>query len=166
MEQLGGSVTTRNWQMLSSSLPGLSYDGVGDRQFPQGQSQRDVTPVGDRPDPVRALRDIHSMVAPLVLHDLHHLTCVQQLSDCVKAMQQSEGSYPQSEDVTPITLHPHIALTPAVVHAVGAEKGCQDELQVSLLMTYCFLSATLLHHLKAIGGIKHHVRESEGPTDR
>ena len=168
-EVLGNSVTTRNWQMLAGSLPTISPD-IASERLPYGRIQKDFAVVVDRPDPIRALHDIHSMVAPLVLCDLEHLTCVQQLNICVRSMHFSECSETEREcesiDITLDSLFPHVALTPAVVHAVGAEKGCQDELRVILLMTYCFLSAALLHHLKAIGGIKHHTRNDGGANNR
>ena len=154
-ETLASTVSSRNWQMLASSLPSiLESTNISNCQ----KSENDGANSSDRLDPVRALYNIHSIVAPLVLHDLKHLDCLSQLTCVLKENTD------QTDSVLPSAVP--IAFTASVVNAVGIDKGCQNELQVNLLMTYCFLSAALLHHLKAIGGIKHHTEESRNTDNR
>ena len=154
-DTLANSVSSRNWQMLANSLPSfLDFTAVsnGHKSEAEDGSSR------DRLDPVRALHKIHSIVAPLVLHDSKHLDYLSQLTLLLKETPDHlDGGLPSAVP---------IAFTAQVVNAVGIDKGCQNELQVNLLMTYCFLSAALLHHLKAIGGIKHHTGENRNTDNR
>ena len=154
-DTLANSVSSRNWQMLANSLPSfLDFTAVSNGH----KSEAEVGSSRDRLDPVRALHNIHSIVAPLVLHDFKHLDYLSQLTLLLKETPDHlDWSLPSAVP---------IAFTAEVVNAVGIDRGCQNELQVNLLMTYCFLSAALLHHLKAIGGIKHHTGVNRNTDNR
>lgn len=158
LDLLTNTASSHNWQMLASFLPSLPDLTDIDSSPVSDQSLGHATRTTDQSDIVRALRDIHSIVAPLVLHDRKHLDYLEQLSSAIRenANQTDPNLY----------LAAHIAFTTQIVHAVGIDKACQNELQVSLLMTYCFLSAALLHHLKAVGGIKYHTGESRSVNNR
>jgi hypothetical protein len=162
-DHLRNSVTSRDWVMLSSSLPPSTSHPTGDglRKF------REEWDGSGWSDPVAALRCIHGIVAPIVLRDTAHLDRLHQLKTALSRAghgtqsADAEGSCVE-EDVCPSRAA--LAITTSVVCVVGGDKGSQDELQVSLLMTYCFLCAALMHHLKAVGGIKHRTHEHEDGT--
>jgi hypothetical protein len=166
-DQLRNSATSRDWLMLSSSLPPSTATS---RPTSEGLRQCGEERVGSGwSDPVAALRCIHGIVAPIVLRDTAHLDRLHQLKTALSLAVAGrggrnadvEGSCAE-EDGCPS--RPALAITTSVVCVVGGDKGSQDELQVNLLMTYCFLCAALMHHLKAVGGIKHRTQEQEDGT--
>ena len=180
-ELLERSATSKDWVMLSRSLTpcntaggtnteghnnnsnfsgsGNSSGGIGGSGGSTGggrRNQGDEMKGKSKPSngSMEALQSIHCIVAPLVLHDEEHLQRLQQLNSYLRANGgRAEG---KTEDPSPSSSSSSscYVLTPAVVRALGAEKGSQDEFYVNLLMTYCFLCAALFHHLKAIGGIE------------
>lgn len=158
------SATSRDWLMLSSSLPPIKTVQAGlAGMVGDGRSRRDIeteVPV----DPVAALCIIHSMVAPLVLRDTEHLKVLTQLKSFSSHTQSDSSSSSEGQGLEEIKSSCTV-LTASVVRAVGGEKGVQDELTVSLLMTYCFLCAALMHHLKATGGVKRIAVDTDDTTD-
>lgn len=168
-DSLRRSATSKDWVMLSRSLTpsnatsgintdGHSHSGSGGGGGGCGRkSQGDEKKSKGSNGSMEALQCIHCIVAPLVLHDTEHLQRLQQLNSHIKASGgRAEG---KTEDASPspsLSSSSSICyvLTPAVVRALSAEKGSQDEFYVNLLMTYCFLCAAIFHHLKAIGGIE------------
>jgi hypothetical protein len=170
-ESLRRSATSKDWVMLSRSLTpsnatggmnseGPPHTGTGSGGGGGGggcgkKSQGDEKKSKGSNGSMEAMQCIHCIVAPLVLHDTEHLERLQQLNSFVKASGsraegKTEDPSPSSSSSSPICY----VLTPAVVRALSAEKGSQDEFYVNLLMTYCFLCAAIFHHLKAIGGIE------------
>lgn len=167
-ESLRRSATSKDWVMLSRSLTpsnaasGISTDGHSHSGSGGGcgrKSHGDEKKSKGSNGSMEALQCIHCIVAPLVLHDTEHLQRLQQLNSHIAASgDRAEG---KTEDASPSpSSSPSSSssicyvLTPAVVRALSAEKGSQDEFYVNLLMTYCFLCAAIFHHLKAIGGIE------------
>ena len=168
-ELLKRSATSKDWVMLSRSLAPCSTEGhsnnsnfsgggngscggSGSGRKSQGDEIKGKSKLSN--GSMEALQSIHCIVAPLVLHDEEHVQRLQQLNSHVRASGgRAEG---KTEDPSPSLSSSSscYVLTPAVVRALGAEKGSQDEFYVNLLMTYCFLCAALFHHLKAIGGIE------------
>jgi hypothetical protein len=166
-DHLRNSATSRDWLMLSSSLPPSSSTS---RPTSEGLQKDGEERVGSGwSDPVAALRCIHGIVAPIVLRDTAHLDRLHQLKTALSLTVAGRGGRTADvegscaeEDGCPSC--PALAITTSVVCVVGGDKGSQDELQVNLLMTYCFLCAALMHHLKAVGGIKHRTQEQEDGT--
>lgn len=162
-DHLRNSATSRDWVMLSSSLPPPTSrpTSEGLKEYGEDRDARGCS------DSVAALRCIHGIVAPIVLRDTVHLDRLHQLKTALSlaghgtGYVDAEGSCAE-EDVCPSRAA--FAITTSVVCVVGGDIGSQDELQVNLLMTYCFLCAALMHHLKAVGGIKHRTQEQEDGT--
>ena len=165
-ESLRRSATSKDWVRLSRSLTpsnatggmnteGHPYTGSGSGGGCGKKSQGDEKKSKGSNGSMEALQCIHCIVAPLVLHDTEHLERLQQLNSYIiasgsRAEGKTEDPLPSSSSSSSI----RYVLTPAVVRALSAEKGSQDEFYVNLLMTYCFLCAAIFHHLKAIGGIE------------
>ena len=158
------SVTSRDWLMLSSSLPPIKTVQAG--MAGDGRSRRDIETEVPA-DPVAALCIIHSIVAPLVLRDTEHLKVLMQLKSYSSHTQSDSSSCSSSSEGQGLEeiKSSCTVLTASVVRAVCGEKGVQDELTVSLLMTYCFLCAALMHHLKATGGVKRNAVDTDDATD-
>ena len=168
-DQLKKSATSRDWAMLSSSLPPSSPQPISEGTRRGGEGQSSTGTGAGWSDPVAALRCIHGIVAPLVLRDSVHLEHLHELKTALSLTPRRAGTDAGAVDVDDSNsegdgcpTRAALAITSSVVCVVGGDKGNQDELQVSLLMTYCFLCAALMHHLKAVGGIKHRTHEQEG----
>jgi len=108
--------------------------------------------------PVRALRDVHHLLSPLVLGDGPYFALLDggavPSSPPADADAPDHAPHGRDAEASPAVA---VAVTPAVVAAVscGGAAAADPEFYVAVMAAHAYINAALLSHFKSAGGVRH-----------